>query len=55
MAARRRNPHAHANPALHRATIERARSGAAGAHKDRRTRRVRTRSAQKAAAIREAS
>lgn len=35
------------------AVQERRRSGAAGAHRDRRTKRVRTRAARKAAAIKE--
>lgn len=53
MARRARNVHAHENPALHRASIERARSGAAGTHGDRRTKRLRSRAAQNAAAIRD--
>ena len=36
-----------------RATQERRRSGAAGIHADRRTRKLRTRSAQKRAAMRD--
>lgn len=36
------------------ANAERKRSGAAGLHRDRRTRRVRTRQAQKARAFKEA-
>ena len=36
-----------------RATQERRRSGAAGTHADRRTKRVRTRSAKKSAALRD--
>lgn len=48
------NPHAHENPDAFRAHVERARSGAAGAHADRRTRRNRSRAAQKATAIRQA-
>lgn len=44
-----------ANPALARAMQEKRRSSAAGTHADRRTRRNRSRSAQKRNAIKEAS
>lgn len=43
------------NPALALAMVEKRRSGAAGPHADRRTRRERTRGASLARAIREAS
>lgn len=55
MARKARNPHAHTNPDLHRATIERARSNAAGTMADRRTRRNRDRASQRRNAIREAA
>lgn len=42
------------NPALALAMVEKRRSGAAGPHADRRTRRVKTRGAAKSRAIREA-
>lgn len=44
-----------ANPELARAMQEKRRSNAAGTHADRRTRRNRSRSAQKQRAIKEAS
>ncbi|GAA1491005.1 hypothetical protein [Brachybacterium sacelli] len=46
-----KNPHRHENPDLHRSMIERARSGAAGVHGDRRTKRRRDRGAKRRAAI----
>lgn len=48
-----RIPHAHENPALHRSVVERARSGAAGVHGDRRTKRRRDRGAKRRAAIKD--
>lgn len=44
-----------ANPDLARAMAEKRRSNAAGKHRDRRTKRVRSRAAKRAAAIRDAS
>ena len=44
-----------ANPDLARAMQEKRRSSAAGTHKDRRTKRNRSRAAQRARAIRDAS
>lgn len=53
MASTSKNPHRHQNPALHRSAIERARSGAAGVHGDRRTKRLRDRGARRRDAIRD--
>lgn len=53
MASTTKNPHRHENPALHRSMIERARSGAAGAHGDRRTKRLRDRGARRRSAIKD--
>lgn len=53
MSARKRARHLQLPEEVRRAEFERARSGAAGTHGDRRTKRVRTRNAQKQAALRE--
>lgn len=45
--------HRHENPDLHRSIIERARSGAAGVHGDRRTKRLRDRGSRRRAAIKD--
>ena len=53
MSNKKSKPEKVANPALALAMLGKRSSGAAGPHADRRTRRVRTRGASKARAIRE--